>query len=337
MSDAAAGATTHPTGSSAPAEPARPAPTRPRASLADAVQPAEHETRDRIITGLLTVVPFLLLGFVAWQLWGGWLHWSDFVVFGLIYIPTGLGITVGFHRLFTHRSFKTGPAVRAVIGALGSAAIEGPVISWVADHRKHHAFSDKEGDPHSPHVGHGEGVWAQFKGFFHAHVGWLFIHTQRGSKKRFAPDLLKDPVVRFIDRTFVLWAAVGLVIPFGLGVAIGGTVLAGLSGMLWGGAVRILILHHVTYSINSLCHMFGKRDFETTDESRNLAWLAIPTFGEAWHNSHHAFPTSAVHGMKAKQVDPSAAVIWMLEKLGLAWDVVRIAPERQAAKAAKAA
>jgi stearoyl-CoA desaturase (Delta-9 desaturase) len=304
-----------------------------RQSLADAVQPAEHETRDRIITGLLTVVPFLLLGVVAWQLWGGWLHWSDFVVFGLIYIPTGLGITVGFHRLFTHRSFKTGPAVRAVIGALGSAAIEGPVISWVADHRKHHAFSDKEGDPHSPHVGHGEGVWAQFKGFFHAHVGWLFIHTQRGNKKRFAPDLLKDPVVRFIDRTFVLWAAVGLAIPFGLGVAIGGTVLAGLSGMLWGGAVRILVLHHVTYSINSLCHMFGKRDFETTDESRNLAWLAIPTFGEAWHNSHHAFPTSAVHGLKAKQVDPSAAVIWMLEKLGLAWDVVRIAPERQAAKA----
>ncbi len=334
MSDAAAGATAHPTGSSAPAGPTIPAPTRPRAPLADAVQPVEHETRDRIITGLLTVVPFLMLGFVAWQLWGGWLHWSDFVVFGLIYIPTGFGITVGFHRLFTHRSFKTGPAVRAVIGALGSAAIEGPVISWVADHRKHHAFSDKEGDPHSPHVGHGEGVWAQFKGFFHAHVGWLFIHTQRGNKKRFAPDLLKDPVVRFIDRTFVLWAAVGLAIPFGLGVAIGGTVLAGLSGLLWGGAMRILVLHHVTYSINSLCHMFGKRDFETTDESRNLAWLAIPTFGEAWHNSHHAFPSSAVHGLKAKQVDPSAAVIWMLEKLGLAWDVVRIAPERQAAKAA---
>jgi stearoyl-CoA desaturase (Delta-9 desaturase) len=303
-------------------------------SLADAVQPVEHETRDRIITGLLTVVPFLMLGFVAWQLWGGWLHWSDFVVFALVYIPTGLGITVGFHRLFTHRAFKTGPVMRGIIGALGSAAIEGPIISWVADHRKHHAFSDKEGDPHSPHVGHGEGVWAQFKGFFHAHVGWLFIHTQRGSKERFAPDLLKDPVVRFIDRTFVLWALIGLAIPFGLGVAIGGTVLAGLSGLLWGGAVRILVLHHVTYSINSLCHMFGKRDFETTDESRNLAWLALPTLGEAWHNSHHAFPTSAVHGLKSRQLDPSAAVIWTLEKVGLAWDVVRVTPERQAAKAA---
>ena len=303
-------------------------------SLASAVQPVEHETRDRIITGALTIIPFLMLGFVAWQLWGDWLNWSDFVVFALVYIPTGLGITVGFHRLFTHRSFKTGPAMRGVIGALGSAAIEGPIISWVADHRKHHAFSDKEGDPHSPHVGHGEGVLAQFKGFFHAHIGWLFIHTQRGNKQRFAPDLLKDPVVRFIDKTFVLWAVAGLAIPFGLGVAIGGTVLAGLSGLLWGGAMRILVLHHVTYSINSLCHMFGKRDFETTDESRNLAWLAIPTFGEAWHNSHHAFPTSAVHGMKHRQMDPSAAVIWSLEKLGLAWDVVRIAPERQAAKAA---
>jgi stearoyl-CoA desaturase (delta-9 desaturase) len=333
MSDVAAGVTAPPTGQPTTETPSKSTRRVPK-PLAEAIQPVEHETRDRIITGLLTVIPFLMLGFVVWQLAGSWLHWSDLVVFGLIYIPTGLGITVGFHRLFTHRSFKTGPAMRAVIGALGSAAIEGPVISWVADHRKHHAFSDEEGDPHSPHVGHGEGVWAQFKGFFHAHIGWLFIHTQRGNKKRFAPDLLKDPVVRFIDKTFVVWALVGLAVPFGLGVAIGGTVLAGLTGLLWGGAVRIFVLHHVTYSINSLCHMFGKRDFETTDESRNLAWLAIPTFGEAWHNSHHAFPSSAVHGMKSRQIDPSAGVIWTLEKLGLAWDVVRIAPERQATKAA---
>ena len=305
-----------------------------RQRLAAAIQPVEHQTRDRIITGLLTVIPFLMLGFVVWQLAGSWFHWHDVLVFALVYIPFGLGITVGFHRLFTHRSFKTGPITRAVIGALGSAAIEGPMISWVADHRKHHAFSDEEGDPHSPHVGHGEGVWAQFKGFFHAHVGWLFIHTQRGNKQRFAPDLLNDPVARFIDRTFVLWATIGLVLPFGLGVAIGGTVLAGLTGMLWGGAVRILVLHHVTYSINSLCHMFGKRDFETTDHSRNLAWLALPTLGEAWHNSHHAFPSSADHGLSRLEHYPSAAVIWTLEKLGLAWDVVRITPERQAAKAA---
>ena len=305
-----------------------------REDLAAAVQPVEHEMRDRIITGLLTVIPFLMLGFVVWQLAGSWFHWHDVLVFVIVYIPFGLGITVGFHRLFTHRSFKTGRVVRGVIGALGSAAIEGPMISWVADHRKHHAFSDQEGDPHSPHVGHGQGIWAQFKGFFHAHLGWLFLHTQRGSKERFAPDLLRDPVASFIDRTFVLWAVIGLAIPFGLGVAIGGTVLAGLTGLLWGGAVRILVMHHVTYSINSLCHMFGKRDFETTDESRNLAWLALPTLGEAWHNSHHAFPSSAVHGMKRNQLDPSAAVIWGLERMGLAWDVVRITPERQAAKAA---
>ena len=334
MSDVAAGVTAPPIGSPTTTDQDSSASSARRAPLADAVQPVAHETRDRIITGFLTVVPFLMLGFVVWQLAGSWLHWSDLIVFALIYIPTGLGITVGFHRLFTHRSFKTSPAVRAVIGALGSAAIEGPMISWVADHRKHHAFSDQEGDPHSPHVGHGEGVWAQFKGFFHAHLGWLFIHTQRGSKTRFAPDLLKDPVARFIDKTFVFWALVGLAVPFGLGVAIGGTAMAGVTGLLWGGAVRIFVLHHVTYSINSLCHMFGKRDFETTDESRNLAWLAIPTFGEAWHNSHHAFPTSAVHGMKRRQIDPSAAVIWSLEKVGLAWDVVRITPERQAAKAA---
>ncbi len=329
MSDLAG--VTPPTGSSTAVK--RPGASAPRKPLADAIQPVEHETRDRIITGALTVIPFLMLGFVIWQLAGSWLRWSDLIVFGLIYIPTGLGITVGFHRLFTHRSFKVGPRTRAVIGALGSAAIEGPLISWVADHRKHHAFSDEEGDPHSPHVGHGEGVMAQFKGFFHAHLGWLFIHTQRGSKQRFAPDLLKDPVASYIDRTFLLWAVAGLLAAFALGWAIGGTVMAGVTGLLWGGAVRIFVLHHVTYSINSLCHMFGKRDFETTDESRNLAWLALPTFGEAWHNSHHAFPTSAVHGMKRRQLDPSAAVIWGLEKLGLAWDVVRISPERQSAKA----
>jgi stearoyl-CoA desaturase (Delta-9 desaturase) len=297
------------------------------------IQPAEHETLDRIITGLVTVVPILFLGVAAWQLWNEALHWHDLTVFAIVYVATGLGITVGFHRLFTHRSFKTSPWLRGVFAALGSAAIEGPVISWVADHRKHHAFSDEEGDPHSPHVGHGRGLRGALKGFFHAHVGWLFIHTQRGSKPRFAPDLLEDPVVRFVDRTFVLWVVIGLAVPFGLGVAIGGTIVAGLTGLLWGGAVRVFLLHHVTYSINSLCHMFGRRTFETADESRNLAWLAPLSFGEAWHNNHHAFPTSAVHGLRRWQLDPGAALIWLLEKFGLAWDVVRPKPEKIAAKA----
>ena len=307
--------------------------TRADADLASAVQPVAHETRDRIITGAVTVIPIAMLGVAAWQVWNDLLHWHDLVVFAVLYVLTALGITVGFHRLFTHRSFKTYPAVRAVFAALGSAAIEGPIISWVADHRRHHTFADEEGDPHSPHVGHGKGLLGALRGFFHAHVGWLFIHTQRGSKERFAPDLLQDPVVRFIDRTFVLWVLIGLAVPFGLGVAIGGTVGAGLTALLWGGAVRIFLLHHVTYSINSLCHMFGKRDFETPDESRNLAWLAPFSMGEAWHNNHHAFPTSAVQGLRRTQVDPSAAVVWMLEKTHLAWDVVRPSPERQAAKA----
>jgi stearoyl-CoA desaturase (Delta-9 desaturase) len=233
----------------------------------------------------------------------------------------------------THRSFETGRALRGTLAALGSAAIEGPVISWVADHRRHHTFSDEEGDPHSPHVGHGGGVRGTVRGLFHAHVGWLFIHTNRGSKQRYARDLLRDPVIKFVDRTFLLWAIAGLGVAFGLGVALGGTVAAGLTALLWGGGVRMFVVHHVTYSINSLCHVFGRRPFDTGDESRNLAWLAVPTFGEAWHNNHHAFPTSAVHGLGRRQIDVSALVIGGLERLGLVWNVVRVSPEVQQARA----
>jgi stearoyl-CoA desaturase (delta-9 desaturase) len=275
----------------------------------------------------------LALGVAAWQAWNSFLHWHDLVVFALVYALTGLGITVGFHRHFTHRSFKTSRALRGTLAALGSAAVEGPVISWVADHRKHHAFSDEEGDPHSPHVGHDGGLSGALKGLLHAHVGWIFIHTQRGSKQRYAPDLLADPVVRWVDRTFVLWVALGLLVPFGLGWLLGGTFGAALTGLLWGGFVRMFFLHHLTYSINSLCHVFGRQPFETGDQSRNLAWLAPFTFGEAWHNNHHAFPTSAVHGLGRRQLDPSAGVIWVLERLGLVWDVVRVAPERLATRA----
>jgi stearoyl-CoA desaturase (delta-9 desaturase) len=246
---------------------------------------------------------------------------------------TGLGVTVGFHRLFTHRSFKARPAVRAILAVLGSVAVEGPVISWVADHRKHHAFSDRPGDPHSPHVDHGVGWLGALRGLLHAHVGWLFRHDQRGARARYAPDLLADPVIRFVDRTFVIWAIGGLGLAFGLGAALGGSLAAGLTGLLWGGAVRLFVLHHLTYSINSICHVFGRRTFATTDESRNVFWLAVPTFGEAWHNNHHAFPTSARHGFGRWQLDPSALVIRGLERSGLAWDVVRISPDRQRRKA----
>jgi stearoyl-CoA desaturase (delta-9 desaturase) len=299
----------------------------------DDVQPVANETLDRALTGAITVLPLLALGVVGWQVWGGLLHWHDVVVFLIMYGLTGLGITVGFHRMLTHRGFETSPALRGILAALGSAAVEGPVISWVADHRKHHAFADEEGDPHSPHVDHGVGLKGKLRGLFHAHVGWLFIHTQRGKKERYAPDLIADPVVSFINRTFFWWVLAGLAVPFALGYALGGTLTAALTGLLWGGAVRMLVLHHVTYSINSLCHVFGRRSFDTPDESRNLAWLAPLSFGEAWHNNHHAFPTSAVHGLGRFQLDISALVIRGLERLGLVWNVVRVTPERQAVKA----
>jgi stearoyl-CoA desaturase (delta-9 desaturase) len=299
---------------------------------ADDVQPVLNETRDRIITGVVTIVPFLAIGVVGWQVWNQYLHWSDIVVFAILYVVTALGVTVGFHRLFTHRSFVTTPWLRGVFAALGSAAIEGPVISWVADHRKHHAFSDMPGDPHSPHVDHGVGWRGALRGLAHAHMGWLFIHTQRGARARYAPDLVADPVVRWVDRTFVWWALAGLGAAFGLGWLIGGTLTAALTGLLWGGAVRMLVVHHVTYSINSLCHYFGRKRFDTEDESRNLAWLSLLSMGEAWHNNHHAFPTSAAHGMRWYELDVSSLLIRGLERVGLAWDVVRIDPARQQRK-----
>jgi stearoyl-CoA desaturase (delta-9 desaturase) len=299
---------------------------------ADDIEPVAHETRDRIITGTISVVPFIGLLLVGWQVWNQYLHWSDIAVFAILYVSTALGVTVGFHRLFTHRSFATSRVLRGVFAALGSAAIEGPVISWVADHRKHHAFSDAPGDPHSPHVDHGVGWRGALHGLAHAHMGWLFIHNQRGARKRYAPDLVADPVVSFVDRTFIWWALGGLGAAFGLGWLIGGTLTAALTGLLWGGAIRLLVVHHVTYSINSLCHYFGRRRFDTDDESRNLAWLSLLSMGEAWHNNHHAFPTSAAHGLRWYELDLSSLVIRGLEKLGLAWDVVRIDPARQERK-----
>jgi stearoyl-CoA desaturase (delta-9 desaturase) len=304
----------------------------PAATAPDDIEPIANERRDRIITGIVTAVPILSLFFVGWQLWASLLGWNDVFAFLLLYVLTGLGVTVGFHRLFTHRAFKTTRWVRAVLAILGSAAIEGPVISWVADHRKHHAFSDRAGDPHSPHVDHGQGWGGAVRGLVHAHVGWLFVHTHRGRRERYAPDLLADPVVSWVDRTFLIWALGGLLAAFGLGWLFGGRLHDALTGLLWGGAVRMLVLHHVTYSINSLCHFFGRRRFDTEDESRNLAWLAPLSFGEAWHNNHHAFPTSAEHGLSRSEVDVSALVIGALERVGLAWDVVRVSPERQATK-----
>jgi stearoyl-CoA desaturase (delta-9 desaturase) len=292
------------------------------------------DTIDRVANIVVTVVPVGLLGLAAWLAWGGTLHWPDLVVLAVTYLLTGLGVTVGFHRLLTHRSFQTSRPLRGLLAALGSAAIEGPVIEWVSNHRKHHRFSDRVGDPHSPHVDHGGGWRGAFVGLFHAHVGWIFSGEALASEERYAKDLLADPVVRFVDRTFLLWVLLGLAFPFGLGLALTGSIAGGLTGLLWGGAVRLFFVHHATFSINSLCHYFGRQRFATADESRNLLWLALPTLGEAWHNNHHAFPTSARHGLRWWQLDPSAWLILGLERLGLVWAVVRVSPERELAKAA---
>ena len=262
------------------------------------------------------------------------MSWTDIGLLAVGYVLTGLGITVGFHRLFTHRAFQTRRWVRWVFAVLGSMAVEGPVLAWVADHRKHHQFSDQEGDPHSPHVGGGNGFVAAAKNLFHAHVGWLFVAEGRAELTKYVPDLMADRGMRVIHKLFLVWLAISLLVPTAIGYAIAGTWQGAVTGLLWGGATRIFLLHHVTFSINSVCHFWGRRRFDVTDESRNVWLLSLISFGESWHNNHHAFPTSAFHGMRRFEaaLDPGGWVITGLEKLGLAWKVVRIPGERQAGK-----
>ncbi|MDX6636650.1 MAG: hypothetical protein QOJ01_161 [Solirubrobacterales bacterium] len=293
----------------------------------------EHETRERLVRAAVVGLPFAALIWAGWRMWGGVLRWSDVAVLIAMYVLTGFGISLGFHRLFTHRSFKTSRPVRVLLAVLGSAAVEGSVIEWVSTHRKHHRFSDRPGDPHSPNLEDASGLWGSVHGLLHAHVGWMFRGKDMANPARYAKDLVADRDLRFISRYFPLWVVAGLAVPFGLGVALTGSVVGGLTALLWGGAVRIFILHHATFSINSLCHSFGRHSFETGDESRNLAWLAPLTFGESWHNGHHAFPTSARHGLGRHQFDPTAGLIHLLERLGLVWDVVQISPDRIEEKA----
>jgi stearoyl-CoA desaturase (delta-9 desaturase) len=213
-------------------------------------------------------------------------------------------------------------------------AVQGPVISWVADHRKHHAHTDEEGDPHSPHVGHGGGVRGVLSGLWHAHSGWLMSTQGRADWKRYAPDLYEDPGMRLIGRRFVPLVILSLVLPALAGYAVSGTIAGAATGLLWGGLVRIFFVHHITWSVNSICHYFGTRRFDTDDRSTNVFWLALPSLGESWHHNHHAFPRSAVHGLRKWEIDPSAVIIGTMEKLGLAWNVVRISPERQSQRTA---
>ena len=270
------------------------------------------------------VLPFVAFLAAIVLLWNDVVGWTDLVILAAMYMATAIGITVGYHRLFTHRAFDAVAPVRYTLAVLGSMSVQGPVLDWVADHRKHHAFADDDGDPHSPH-GHGSGL----RGLVYAHMGWLMDTQGQAEKRRFARDLLEDPWMRRISRSFPLLVLASLAIPFGLGFALTGTLRGALTGLLWGGFVRIFFVHHVTWSVNSVCHFFGRRRFETDDHSTNVLWLALPSLGESWHHNHHAFPRSAHHGLRWWEVDPSGIFISGLERLGLASNVVRISPERQ--------
>jgi stearoyl-CoA desaturase (delta-9 desaturase) len=282
------------------------------------------------------VVPFLATLAAIVLLWGRLVSWHDLALLAVMYVLTAAGITVGFHRMLTHRSFRAHKATEYAFAGLGSMAVQGPVIAWVADHRKHHAHTDVEGDPHSPHVGHGEGVLGVLRGLWHAHMGWLLSEHGRADWKRYAPDLYEDRGMRQLNRRFVSLVMLGLAIPAAAGYLITGTLVGAATGLLWGGLVRIFFVHHVTWSVNSVCHFLGTRRFDVEDRSTNVFWLALPSLGESWHHNHHAFPRSAVHGLRRWELDPSALVIWAMERVGLAWNVIRIAPERQAAKVAGA-
>jgi stearoyl-CoA desaturase (delta-9 desaturase) len=291
---------------------------------------------ERRVNMAAVLVPFLAVAVAVPILWGEWVGWSDIAVFVLMYLVSGIGVTVGFHRMLTHRAFQTHRVTRYIFAILGSYSVQGPVIDWVADHRKHHAHTDVEGDPHSPHVGHGSGVRGALRGLWHAHVGWLWRTHGEARSSKYARDLVEDAGMRRINRMFPYLALGSLLIPFLLGLALTGSLRGGLTGLIWGGFARIFLQHHVTWSVNSICHFFGTRRFDVEDHSTNVFWLALPSFGESWHHNHHAFPRSAAHGLRRWELDPSAMVIGALERLGLAWDVVRIAPERQAQKLATA-
>jgi stearoyl-CoA desaturase (delta-9 desaturase) len=276
------------------------------------------------------VVPFgATLGAVV-LLWNSWVRPADLAIAFAMYLITAVGITVGFHRLLTHRSFQTSKPLEYLFAVLGSMAVQGPAISWVADHRKHHAHTDEEGDPHSPHVGHDGGVRGVLAGLWHAHTGWLMSTQGRADWKRYAPDLYEDAGMRTISRRFVPILFAGLALPALAGYLVSGTLAGAATGLLWGGLVRVFFVHHITWSVNSVCHFLGSRRFDTDDRSTNVFWLALPSLGESWHHNHHAFPRSAVHGLKRWEMDPSGVIIAALEKLGLAHNVVRISPERQA-------
>ena len=279
------------------------------------------------------VVPFVGTLAAIVMLWNRAVDVTDLIILVVMYMITAVGITVGFHRLLTHRAFASYPWVERTFAVLGSLSVQGSVMDWVADHRKHHAHTDQEGDPHSPHIGHGSGL----SGLWHAHVGWLLETQGQADWKKYAAELYEDPAMRAIGRRFPQLALLSLLIPTVAGWVLHDFTAAGaLRGLVWGGLVRIFFVHHVTWSVNSVCHFFGRRRFDLDDHSTNVGWLAVLSLGESWHHNHHAFPRSAYHGLRWWEIDPSGLIIAGMQKMGLAWNVVRISPERQQARAVAA-
>ncbi len=291
----------------------------PGGSHLEAPVPNLSHTPKAIMLAVIAI-PFIGVLAAITLAWGSAITWLDVALLLGMYFPAAAGITVGFHRMLTHKAFEAPAWVRGTILALGSMAVEGAALTWAVDHRTHHAHSDRDGDPHSPHAGRGDGLLQALHGLYHAHMGWLFERDRVRLAKKYGKDLMADPVTMFIQRTFLVWAVLGFVIPGLIGGAFGGW-RGFLGGVFWGGLVRVFFNHHITWSINSICHVFGRRPFRSTDLATNNWLLAIPSLGESWHHNHHVFPTSARHGLQKGQIDISAGIIRGLEKVGLAWNV----------------
>ncbi len=269
----------------------------------------------------LTIIPFVVFVAAIVYYWGTGISLTSLILLIVFYSITTVGIGVGYHRLFTHKGFQVKPWLKTALALAGAFAIQGPVIRWVADHRRHHAFSDRPGDPHSPHLHDGEGWLNMFKGLWYAHIGWFFDSEETIATK-FAPDLLKDKALVWIDKQYVWWIILSFLLPAIIGFLITGTATGFWGGLIWGGAVRVFFLHHVTWSINSVCHVFGQRPFKTRDLSRNNFIFGVLAFGEGWHNNHHAHPRMAKHGHKWWEFDITFLTIRLMKAVGLAWDVV---------------
>jgi stearoyl-CoA desaturase (delta-9 desaturase) len=293
---------------------------------AEALEPAASRGR-KITMVVITVLPFAGLLAAVTQLWNEAVGPVDLALFLGLYIFCGFGITIGYHRMLTHRAFEAIAPLKALLLVAGGIAIQGAAIDWAVDHRTHHAFSDKEGDPHSPHHGFSDSIWGRLRGLGHAHVGWMFDHN-RSDYERYAKDLLSDRLVVAISKLFTLWVVLSFAVPFVLGGLLTGTWKGAITGLVWGGLVRLFFNHHVTWSVNSICHVFGSRPFTAQDRSTNNWVLALPSLGEAWHHNHHVFPTSAFHGLGWRQIDLSGLVIAVWEKLGLVRNVRRPTAEQ---------